>query len=138
MVSGFETMVFVSHTEVSDTKTMVEASKIMVEDDHQIIGTSGLSATADFDHGLCRSDHGLWRREDVLQLRNHLLKGGDRGRDPGDHLLKAGDRGRGPGDHLPGYRSLGLDDQSNGLPRRDHGLWNQDTFLRSGTRFLRI
>ena len=39
---------------------------------------------------------------------------------------------------LTGYRNLGLDDQSNGLPRRDHGLWNQDTFFKSGTHFLRI
>ena len=66
---------------------------------------------------LCGRDRSPRRREDGLHHADHDLNSGD---------------------HVSGYRNLGLDDQSNGLPRRDHGLWNQDSFLRSGTRFLGI
>jgi hypothetical protein len=129
MISGFAIMDFVSHTAVSDTKTVASKPETMVfvpsttvEDADQRTENTKLPATVDFDHGLYSITQGLGRREDALQHR--------------DNLLKDGDPGRRPGDHGPGYRNRGLDDQSNGLPHRDYGLLNQDAFLRSKSNYL--
>jgi hypothetical protein len=38
----------------------------MVGDDDQIVEKTDFPATVDFYHGICRFDHGFWRREGVL------------------------------------------------------------------------